>query len=101
MKSVVGQVYDWHKVWNGGCPQNDPLRIHLDCTCQQKPKKERKPDIINRRAVRDKLLKMVNSFQSVRTFTCVKPSTLDEISAHLEAHLKQRAQNAPRTGRTL
>lgn len=97
----IGKIHDHHSPHNNACPQNqDASRHHLDCACILKSKRERKPDIINRAKVREKLLKMAGSYRG-RDFTQVKPSTLDAISSHLEAHLKQLAQNAPRVGKTL
>lgn len=97
----TGLVHDHHNPHNDGCPQNDPLRLHMDCNCQIKEKRARKCSIINRAKVRQKLLAMANSFQSARSYTQVKPETLDSIESLLEAKLRDLAQNAPRKGKTI
>jgi hypothetical protein len=96
----IGKIYDWHSPHNNLCPQNTG-DLDKDCTCQQRVKKNRKCDVINRKCCRERLLAMANSFQSVRIFTQVKPSTLNDIAGMVEAELRRRAQNSPRTGKTL
>lgn len=97
---ISGDIYDWHNPHNDECPQNTG-DIEKNCNCVQKLKRTKKSDLINRAFVKKMLLQETNDRQSLRIFTCVRPSTLDEISAIVKREIIRRAEDPPRKGKTL
>lgn len=96
---VVGEVYDWHDVHNEYCPQNGDRYLEMNCTCPA-PRK-RIFETINRACVKKRLLEETNARSPIRKFTQVSKATLDAIQEMVKREIIRRAENPPRTGRTV
>jgi hypothetical protein len=97
---MSGLIHDFHSIHNELCPQNG-TDIDKDCSCAPKTTRTRKSDLINRAFVKKMLLQETNSRQNLRVFSCVAPSALDAISALVKQEIIRRAENAPKTGKTI
>jgi hypothetical protein len=98
---MSGLIHDYHSPHNNRCPQNSPDTIEQDCNCEMKTKRSKRSEFLNRAFVKKMWLQATNSRQNLRVFSCVAPSALDAISALVKQEIIRRAENPPKTGKTL